>query len=104
MTIKGCSDKDKNKNNQENQELQTEKSDNPYENEVTSPKKNKIGSNDSAIANAALRNKGISEANNYGHDDENGNYLSNIGDHILFRFEILCELGRGSFGHVNKPT
>lgn len=35
-----------------------------------------------------------------GNDDENGNFIVNKGDHIIYRYEILNELGRGSFGQV----
>lgn len=36
------------------------------------------------------------------YDDEEGNYILKMGDHINFRYEILCELGRGSFGQAIK--
>mmetsp|Transcript_24345 Transcript_24345/g.43271 ORF Transcript_24345/g.43271 Transcript_24345/m.43271 type:complete len:542 (+) Transcript_24345:2-1627(+) len=39
---------------------------------------------------------------NHGFDDERGDYLCVMGDHINFRFEILGVLGRGSFGQVFK--
>ncbi len=35
-------------------------------------------------------------------DDENGNYIVKIGDHIDYRYEILSELGQGSFGQALK--
>ena len=34
------------------------------------------------------------------YSDENGNYLIHIGDHINYRYEIISELGTGSFGQV----
>lgn len=37
---------------------------------------------------------------NYGFDDENGNYLVKSNDHINYRFEIEKLLGNGSFGNV----
>ena len=41
-------------------------------------------------------------ANNYGFDDENGDYTAVPGDHIAYRYEILNVLGKGSFGKVLK--
>jgi dual specificity tyrosine-phosphorylation-regulated kinase 2/3/4 len=39
---------------------------------------------------------------NNGYDDENGSYKPVQHDHILYRFEILKILGKGSFGQVLK--
>lgn len=39
-------------------------------------------------------------ANNFGYDDERGDYIVVKGDHIAYRYEMLGELGRGSFGQV----
>ncbi|KAJ9107169.1 hypothetical protein QFC19_002829 [Naganishia cerealis] len=41
-----------------------------------------------------------SSQNNYGYDDERGDYLVNFGDHLAYRYEILGLLGKGSFGQV----
>lgn len=38
--------------------------------------------------------------NNYGFDDQNGNYVIRLKDHIEYRYEILRVLGTGSFGNV----
>ncbi|KAI8096369.1 kinase-like domain-containing protein [Halteromyces radiatus] len=40
--------------------------------------------------------------NNYGYDDERGDYLIVRRDHLAYRYEVLEELGRGSFGQVVK--
>lgn len=38
--------------------------------------------------------------NNYGYDDERGDYLVVNKDHLAFRYEIVDTLGKGSFGQV----
>ncbi|KAI0822652.1 hypothetical protein BC628DRAFT_655469 [Trametes gibbosa] len=38
--------------------------------------------------------------NNYGYDDERGDYLVINHDHLAFRYEIIDTLGKGSFGQV----
>jgi dual specificity tyrosine-phosphorylation-regulated kinase 2/3/4 len=51
----------------------------------------------------ALKNKATSSAtNNYGFDDERGDYYLVHHDHIAFRYEILDLLGKGSFSIVTK--
>jgi hypothetical protein len=42
----------------------------------------------------------IGEENKF--DDEKGRYIITLGHHINYRYEIIKELGRGSFGQVNK--
>lgn len=39
-------------------------------------------------------------ANNFGFDDERGDYLVNNNDHLAYRYEIMDMLGKGSFGQV----
>mmetsp|Transcript_36374 Transcript_36374/g.37050 ORF Transcript_36374/g.37050 Transcript_36374/m.37050 type:complete len:679 (-) Transcript_36374:132-2168(-) len=39
---------------------------------------------------------------NKGYDDERGDYKMTAGDHLSFRFEVLENLGKGSFGAVFK--
>ncbi|KAH7905441.1 hypothetical protein BJ138DRAFT_773101 [Hygrophoropsis aurantiaca] len=38
--------------------------------------------------------------NNYGYDDERGDYLVVNGDHLAYRYEVADTLGKGSFGQV----
>jgi dual specificity tyrosine-phosphorylation-regulated kinase 2/3/4 len=38
--------------------------------------------------------------NNYGYDDERGDYLVVEHDHLAYRYEIIDTLGKGSFGQV----
>lgn len=39
---------------------------------------------------------------NFGFDNDNGDYLYEMHDHIDYRFEIVKKLGKGSFGVVLK--
>lgn len=38
--------------------------------------------------------------NNYGYDDERGDYLVVKHDHLAYRYEVIGTLGKGSFGQV----
>lgn len=39
---------------------------------------------------------------NNGFDNERGFYKITLGDHIAYRYEIICSLGKGAFGQVIK--
>ena len=53
-------------------------------------------------ANSKKRQGLVGAPSNNGYDDESGNYLPEIHDHIAYRYEILKVLGKGSFGQVLK--
>ncbi|KAH7889868.1 hypothetical protein F5I97DRAFT_1801876 [Phlebopus sp. FC_14] len=38
--------------------------------------------------------------NNFGYDDDRGDYLVVNGDHLAYRYEVMDTLGKGSFGQV----
>ncbi|ORX61485.1 kinase-like protein [Hesseltinella vesiculosa] len=40
--------------------------------------------------------------NNFGYDDDNGDYRVTMQDHLAYRYEVLGALGQGSFGQVLK--
>lgn len=42
----------------------------------------------------------VPNAPNSGYDDDRGDYIVCMRDHIAYRYEVLGELGRGSFGQV----
>jgi dual specificity tyrosine-phosphorylation-regulated kinase 2/3/4 len=41
---------------------------------------------------------------NLGFDDDKGRYICGAHDHVAYRYEILEELGKGSFGHVYRAV
>lgn len=43
-----------------------------------------------------------SDTANFGYDDERGDYNIISGDHLLYRYEIIDILGKGSFGQVAR--
>ena len=52
--------------------------------------------------NAQKHKPTADSTDNHGFDDERGDYLWTLHDHIAFRYEILGILGKGSFGVVAK--
>jgi len=41
---------------------------------------------------------------NCGYDDENSRYITSVGDHVAYRYEIQSKLGRGAFGDVYQAV
>ena len=35
-----------------------------------------------------------------GYDEDNGNYIKTLNDHLVYRYQILDVIGKGSFGQV----
>ncbi|KAJ2439203.1 serine/threonine protein kinase, CMGC, dual-specificity [Coemansia sp. RSA 2424] len=49
------------------------------------------------VGNAKAR---VSTRSNYGFDDERGDYIIHMHDHMLYRYELQEVMGKGSFGQV----
>lgn len=45
-------------------------------------------------------NSDKNSGNNFGYDDERGDYNIVLGDHLAYRYEVVDVLGKGSFGQV----
>jgi dual specificity tyrosine-phosphorylation-regulated kinase 2/3/4 len=53
--------------------------------------------------NTSRKRQGVPHsANNNGYDDERGDYKTVANDHIDYRYEVLGQLGKGSFGTVQR--
>ncbi|RLN66563.1 hypothetical protein BBJ28_00010158 [Nothophytophthora sp. Chile5] len=59
-----------------------------------------IHADDAAAIDAEDPKESPGELFNDGYDDERGDYLMLVGDHLAFRYEVLHALGHGSFGQV----
>lgn len=49
-----------------------------------------------------VKGKTSAKLHNSGYDDENGDYVVVLKDHIYYRFEVVDFLGKGSFGQALK--
>ena len=50
--------------------------------------------------NSDGKNSSAGGSNNFGYDDERGDYNIVLGDHLAYRYEVVDILGKGSFGQV----
>ena len=39
-----------------------------------------------------------------GYDEDNGNYIKVLNDHLVYRYQILDVIGKGSFGQVGASV
>jgi dual specificity tyrosine-phosphorylation-regulated kinase 2/3/4 len=50
------------------------------------------------LPEAAKISGSSSKPNSYGYDDDKGDYIIVMHDHLAYRYEVLDRLGSGSFG------
>lgn len=57
-------------------------------------------SNPSSNSGSGAKDNASANGNNFGYDDERGDYNIILGDHLAYRYEVVDVLGKGSFGQV----